>query len=219
MKMKHIGANIYMVYTDIQYPLSSAFFRLQEYYESRFKSIRGKFFTHEKLMDTSAYRDPSYEFSYFSDNAGFNVPDWAVKEFKEKFQHNFWDCEKRLFALLDEIPEGVPFYVIGVYDEATLIHEIAHGLYYLDNLYKIHMDMYSAGLPYFKAFSRILKERGYCRHVVMDEIQAYLTGHKSGLIECVGFKRNWKVPSFFKWFLNNHIVDFKIDTKVPEDGA
>ena len=66
-----------------QYILCDTFMRLQEYYESPLKSIKGKCFTKEEFIDE--YITKYKKFDYYNIWIGFNVPGNITKKFFKVF--------------------------------------------------------------------------------------------------------------------------------------
>jgi hypothetical protein len=172
-----------------QYETCSTFMRLQEYYESQMKEIRGKFFTLEKFMDL--YAKQNGNFTYTIDWGGFNVPGHVVRKFFQVFKDSdLLEKEKLLKQELSECLDSKSrFYVIGHYEKdneldflqpdtiyRSLAHEVAHGLFYLNSSYKQDALELVRALPE-KMTGKItvgLTEMGYAKSVIDDETNAYL---------------------------------------------
>lgn len=171
-----------------QYDTCSTFMRLQEFYESPFREIKGKFFTLEKYMDR--YAKAKGNFTYTSDWGGFNVPGHVVVSFFDVFKDDLLDKEKILCLHL--WPKfSQKFYVIAHFGEkmkvdwskkeslhTTLAHEVAHGLFYLDDNYqKAALELVNGLSEDVKAKikEKLLGTGGYCKSVLKDETQAYLS--------------------------------------------
>ena len=159
-----------------QYDVCSTFMRMQEFYESPYENIKGKFFTLEEYMDT--YADDTGNFTYTGDWSGFNVPGNVVTDFLVIRNNDFLQKERDLFVILKPFMEkyGSDFYVIGTYKEETTAHETAHAMYYLHPEYKRAMDSLTIRMKCCQAADiyKSLKDKGYCKDVQMDELQAYL---------------------------------------------
>lgn len=178
-----ITDNVFHVKAESQYELTSTFMRLQEFYESPYKEIRGHFFTHEKFMDVSAHnKDRSAQdeiiFSYMEDWAGFNVPGNCFQRWCKLFEHDFWEKEKKLVELVNKARgKSKRFYVIGTYEDTTIDHELSHAWFYLDRRYRTKMLAITNTLS-DKAKKRLhdyIIADGYRRGVVEDETVAYLS--------------------------------------------
>lgn len=180
--LKVMNPGIYWFQFPSQYLLCSTFIRPQEYYESPFPDVRGKFFTLDHIMDRYAASKHG-RMTYFQDWAGFNIPGHVVENFHDLFRFHFSEKEK---WLMDRLPihGRNKFYVIGTKttDASALRHEIAHALYYLDDQYRKDMDERLGNLPakFRSEMREWLLETGYDESVVEDEIHAYLIEAQTG---------------------------------------
>ncbi len=180
MKVVNTFPGIYHFQAKNQYELTSTFIRLQEFYESPYKQIRGKYFDLDDFFDI--YAKKFGNMTYFTDWHGFNVPGHIVNEFIETFEYNFYKkeelfanlfCDGKLFC------EENKYYVIGTWKNDDIDHELCHAWYYLDPEFKKHAyacvkvlkDKYRQ--QYDKVVNWLLKE-GYCRKVINDEVMAYM---------------------------------------------
>lgn len=167
MKLKNLGSNIYLAETNDRKELAYTFLRPQEFYESpRFKD---QIFTIEEFTQ---WYEKEYESSYHIDWSGFNLPDHVFKPFMDgKFELS--ELEKPLIESARKI-EG-PFYIVGAMtnDRPTVLHEVSHGLFYLNPVYKQNVlrILMTADLDPIKNF---LIEIGYDESVLLDECHAYL---------------------------------------------
>jgi hypothetical protein len=156
-----------------QYGLASTFLRFQEYYES--PRFRGQVFALEEYMDW--YAETHGSFSYFDDWAGFNVPSLVFEPFRNGDFDPLLVKERRLLALLAR--EREPFYVIGVARDGgkrrreTVMHELAHALYYTNAEYRREVVACLRGQD-TRALARKLRGQGYHARVIQDEVHAYL---------------------------------------------
>ncbi len=136
MKIKEIYPNLFLYTFPNQYEMGSTFVRLQEFYESPYKDIKGRYFTLENFMDLYV-KDNDNKFTYFEDWNGFNIPGHIVDYFDLQFNFDFTTKEFKLFEELDDAfatDDVKDFYIIGVVekDKEIIKHEVAHGLYYLN---------------------------------------------------------------------------------------
>jgi hypothetical protein len=167
---RRVAKGIYLVRFATQYELSSTFLRFQEHYES--PRFHGRVFSLEEYMDWYATRYGN--FTYYQDWAGFNVPSTAFRPFYAGKFDPLSEKEKRLLRLFESLKER--FYVIGICDSeanGSLTHELAHALFFTDASYREAVraamrDYNTSGMA-----KRIAKA-GYARHVIPDEMQAYL---------------------------------------------
>ena len=163
------GGGIYLLRFDTQYDLAATFLRFQEHYES--PRFHGRVFSLEEYMDW--YAEQYGNFTYYQDWAGFNVPSTALRAFYAGKFDPLTRKEQRLLRLFEKLRGR--FYIIGIFDrrERDLTHELAHALFFTDAGYRKAvrraLRTYATG-----ALERQLVEAGYARHVIQDEIQAYL---------------------------------------------
>ena len=87
MKLIQKTKNIFQVEAESQYDLAMTFIRIQEFYESPFREIRGHDFILEKYMDR--YAKEYGNFTYTTDWNGFNVPGDIVRKFFSLNETNF----------------------------------------------------------------------------------------------------------------------------------
>lgn len=177
--INEIRKNIFLLTFKNQYEATSTFMRLQEYYESPYKGIKNCCFTLEEYMDR--YAKENGNFTYNEDWSGFNVPDNIVRNFFKIFGDNLLEKEKELYGKIEFLINDIKnFYLIGVYKDEDLNHEIAHGYYYLDSIYKNNMDINTSLIDtnIIRNIKKVLKKFGYCKEVLNDEIQAYLSTEK-----------------------------------------
>jgi hypothetical protein len=166
-----LADGIYLVRFETQYELAATFLRLQEYYES--PQFSGRVFSLEQYMDWYAAQFGA--FTYYEDWAGFNVPSTAFRPFyKGKFDP-LLKKEKRLLRLFKNLRGR--FYVIGVYNSGELggdlTHELAHALYFTDTAYRHAVRTAMRGYD-TSALKKQLAKAGYAKHVIPDEVHAYL---------------------------------------------
>ncbi len=182
-KINEVYTNVFHFKFKTQFDLCMSFLRIQEFYESSYNQIRGKYFTLERYIEVSYNK--TGKFSYPSDWKGFNIPNNVIRKFLDLF-NNYSKKEVALFTEIIYISNrllGKPFYIIGTYenkDSTTLNHEIAHALFYLNKDYKSTMlgitKKYSKLYPVlFENFRKALLNDGYSKTVINDEIQAYLS--------------------------------------------
>lgn len=179
MILKEIYPHIYLAKYSNQYELTATFMRAQEFYESPFDNIRGKYFTYESFID--AYIKNG-KLSYWSDWAGFNIPGESIHYFYLNFKDELTVRERDLFKNLSSLQDfqNTDYYLIGVYRNQDLSHEIAHAFYYLNEKYRYKANKLIASLSP-KEFDKRCRELAttlYTPEVFMDEIQAYAVSNK-----------------------------------------
>ena len=179
MKRIAIADRIFLVRFDTQYALASTFLRIQEHYES--SRFRNRVFSLEQFMDWYAGRYGA--FTYYQDWSGFNVPSTALEPFYQGRFDPLLRKEQRLLRLFRA--ERSPFYVIGVAADADLTHEYAHALFFTRPAYR---NAVRAAMREYDTtrFEKHLAALGYHRHVLVDEVHAYLIAEAEELGVSVG---------------------------------
>ena len=169
-----LANDIFLLRFDTQYELASTFLRIQEHYES--SRFRKRVFSLEEYMDW--YAAEYGAFTYFEDWSGFNVPSTALAPFYRGEFDPLLKKEARLLGLFRR--ERRPFYVIGIWSDQDLRHEMAHALFFTRAAYRTAvlaaMRRYDTS-----ALERRLIKAGYHAHVVADETQAYLVAPAGSL--------------------------------------
>lgn len=92
-KLKEIYPKVFLVTMDNSYDLAMTFCRVQEFYESPYKEIRGKYFTMAEFQRLYTMRRGSDCFTYPSDWAGFNIPSQILLDCYGYFS-NFQDLNQ-----------------------------------------------------------------------------------------------------------------------------
>ena len=185
-KLKEIYKRIFLVTIEDSYDLAMTFCRLQEYYESPFKQIRGKTFSMDEFQRLYAKELGNGIFTYPADWAGFNVPGDVVDDFMSvtfddwgnEYDFVIEDIHWKITDEHESYNEIYPYYLIGAEpkDQATINHEICHALYYLDREYKDRVDTILKDLDesLLNDFKYQLLNKGYSKRVLIDEINAYI---------------------------------------------
>jgi hypothetical protein len=180
-QIKEIYKGIFLVTIDDEYDLAMTFCRLQEFYESPFKQIRGKAFSMDEFQRMYAKNFGSGVFTYPADWAGFNVPGEVFDKF---INTTFMDWGSEYDFVTEDIHSRITknnkdrYYVIGAgpKDTETIDHEICHALYSLDKNYKSKVDNIIEELDekLIEHFQCVLLSKGYSKQVIIDEINAYI---------------------------------------------
>jgi hypothetical protein len=209
--VREVKPFIYCVEVDDHYDRAMLFCRYQEFYESPFKKIRGKYFTLEQYMRLYTKENKKNWFTYPYDWSGFNIPCNEV----QKSNHMF--CKETEY---DEIMNDIYFYctidsqnknngtrhdwyLIGASskDLKTMNHEIAHGLYFTNKKYKNSVAKLIKGIKknHYNKLKKTLIKMGYVddKKIIDDEIQAFMS---TGLYNQLD-KEELKV--YEKDFINN----------------
>jgi hypothetical protein len=172
-----VAKGIYLLRFKTQYELAATFLRVQEHYES--PKFHGRIFSLEQYMDW--YAAQYGNFTYYQDWSGFNVPSTAFAPFYDGKFDPLNEKEKQLLRLFENLRER--FYVIGIYDggaKSSLTHELAHALFFTDEAYREAARAAMRGYD-TSALAQKLVKAGYGKHVIPDEVQAYLVGPSSTL--------------------------------------
>jgi len=212
-----IRKGIILVEAESQYALCSMFLRPQEYYESPYKNICGKYFTLEEYMDT--YANDRGAFTYYTDWCGFNIPSEVFVNFVNLFQFTFNTKENLLVnGIRNLIPnlEG-KFYIIGVckgkWNKETLDHETAHALWYLDPVYRDKMSslLYNKVRLYLYEKAKIsLESVGYDKKVINDELHAYIaTASRKKILRLFGWGKDERVSTSIRKYFKEYCASHK----------
>jgi hypothetical protein len=160
---------IYLVEFPSQYLTNATLLRFEEHYES--PKFHGKIFTWEEYMDW--YAEENDNFTYFSDWSGFNIPSWALLPFREGKFNPLTKKEAALLEMFQKVDGD--FYIIGAKkgNSGTILHEMAHGLFYAYPNYRKDVEKYLSSLNLKKMIKHLVRE-GYSERVAVDELNAYL---------------------------------------------
>lgn len=173
--MLHITKQPYnsvWVKADSQDELGLTFMRFQEHYESANPTFRNNIFTVGQLKRwySETYGSNCYHIHW----VGFNFPSSVLVPFKEGLFDPLTAEEQKLLELLRYRKDN--FYVIGAQDNSILRHELAHALYASDTKYRNEIDHFILkNKNKFKKASECILKKGYCKDVLNDELQAYIT--------------------------------------------
>ena len=201
MKIRRKGKIIYISF-DSKYQVTSTFMRMQEFYESPSKKVRGQYFTLETFMDE--YADMTGNFTYCSDWSGFNVPGKAYRRFMRTFSMDLLYKEETLVERLEEVLdfEEDDFYLIGTWNDEDIIHEEAHAFFHISPVYRKTMSNLVRNYKKKNEVTKWIRDMGYGRNVAVDEIQAYLSTSDREYLLDHDFKRSWYIPKSFSNYFN-----------------
>lgn len=194
--VKEVAPRIYCAIIDDDYDRAMLFCRYQEYYESPYKKFRGKKFTWMEYM--RFYKDSWKKkvFTYPEDWSGYNIPsnilDGGVDAFYKETEYDevmndiYFYCE--IDSQNKNDGERCDWYLIGASsrDVKTMDHEIAHGLYFTNTVYKKMVDTLIKNIKptHYDKLKKKLIKMGYVddKKIIDDEIQAFMsTGLYNGL--------------------------------------
>lgn len=143
--------------------------RFQENYES--PKYKGKNFTRKEFFK---WFKSEYKKTYHSAWSGFNIPSFIFKN------HPFKDLTKEESKLISMLPKNKKFYLIATTElksesiKDILRHELAHSFYYLYTDYKRRINHVVDNKKCICKCGDKLLSMGYCKDVLVDEIQAYI---------------------------------------------
>lgn len=174
--VKEVLPRVYRLKFDSKPEMASTFLRFQEYYESPNPAFRGNSFTLGQYREW--YIEQMGRFSYYTDWSGFNIPDYVLKPFVEGQFDPLSDQELGLLEAVSGISRKKRFYLIAANDTPSMVHEMAHALWYVDRTYQKKMNALLDKIPsdFKDQFLGTLRNTGYCSDVIEDELQAYLLG-------------------------------------------
>jgi hypothetical protein len=180
-RLEKIADQTYHLIIPDQYDMCMVFWRVQEFYESPFKEVRGKNITLLEFMDIYSKRKGGGCFTYPVEWGGFNVPNKMVEDcYNQKVAHDYNHYDSVIIDIHEEIKKtDDKYYLIGTTgsDFIAMKHELAHAFYYLDSSYKKEVNQVLKKIPdkYYKKIVIHLKNIGYTNNVIQDEIHAYLS--------------------------------------------
>lgn len=211
--LKKVYNGIYLLEFNSHIDLVSHFMRFQEIYESQNPNFNHKPF---ELIDFIKWytetNSDSYNFSYYSDWAGFNIPLNIITDFYDKISDkNSHDHFMKSIAEYIEKDCNIPAYLIGAQsgNNTTMRHEVAHGLFYTDHEYKDAMLKIISTINKDKIndMYEILTGLGYSESVLDDEVQAFAATGLYGTMKR-SFKK--KETDLFKNYFQSYIKSKKI---------
>jgi hypothetical protein len=178
--LSEVKPRIFFLQFKRQYDLCMTFLRYQEFYES--PKFRGKAFQILDFMEWYSREYGDGSFTYPKDWAGFNIPSHIIKQVWDLgiADRNLYDYHmKEVYQqCVKQYPDG-KFYLIGTTSTKGSImrHEIAHGMFYLNQDYRKEMIKLIKKLDasFYQSMCATLKNLGYCKQVWIDECQAYLS--------------------------------------------
>lgn len=216
-KLEKVYGNVYHCVIDSIYELGMTFCRLQEYYESPFKNIKGKSFDLLNFMSQYVKYNQESIFTYSDDWCGFNIPD---KVFRKYQIINSIGHKNKYDLTIDSIYQDIisemgddKFYLIASNgnNDTTFNHEVAHAFYYLNKDYRKTTNklINKINSSLLNKLKDALLDLGYTKSVLNDEIQAYLSTDYSNLTYDIKPKNKEKLKKFSKLFAENfnHLRD------------
>lgn len=179
--LKNLYPGIYLCSIKDMYDLAMTFCRVQEFYESPIKQIKGQKFSLIELMSLYAKRNGNV-FTYPEDWGGFNVPGPVISNLFKLGIDDYNQYDDIIESIHKKINREIPipnhYYLIGSDDnKKTVEHEVCHALYFLDKEYKKKVNSILKKLipSARKKAVGVLFDLGYDKSVINDELQAYLS--------------------------------------------
>lgn len=215
--VKEILPKIFAVSIKDRYQRAMLFCRYQEFYESPYLQIRGRFFTWEHFMMIYKEKRKQELFTYPEDWAGFNIPSDIIRKGLDEFYHKdkgpydeimndiWYYCENHPLKFNKSRSK---WYLIGAdsSDSDTMKHEIAHGFYYTNSEYKKEMNDLISNFKssQYIRLKKNLVQMGYRddKKIIDDEIQAYFSTGLDGKFSNNEFK---KLQKEFKNVFNRYM--------------
>ena len=189
-KIEEVKPKVFAVIVPDDYHRPMLFCRVQEYYESPNLQFRGKSFDMWDYIEWYS-RNHKDVFTYAFDWGGFNIPLEIAYTCYDTLTQPYTPYDDIMEEIVQKIYEmngySTDGYIIGAGDleGETFVHEVCHGLYTTNPLYKELADEITQMIPtkLYNQFVNNLVKYGYCLDVIDDEIQAYLM-------------TNWETTSF-----------------------
>jgi len=179
--LKELYPGVFLCTIDDMYDLTMTFCRVQEFYESPHKQIRGKKFKLLDFMQLYSKHNRGH-FSYPLDWGGFNVPGPIVANLYRLGIDDYNEYDKIIESIHKKINDQIEiddnYYLIGANNNKTTVeHELCHGLYFVDKEYRKTVNKLLKGLlPAVKKKAvQALFDLGYGKAVINDELQAYFS--------------------------------------------
>ncbi len=171
-KTIQITKNIILLRFKSKKEITSTMLRFQEYYES--PEFKNKIFTLNEFKIWYTKNSPNgkktNKFTYYNDWSGFNIPDYCFDPFINGDFNPLTKKEQKILKTISSLKK--PFYIIAVYKDDSLLHEVKHGLFHVNSDYKNEvlkvLNKYK-----LKKQRKKIQELGYHEDVLNDELHAY----------------------------------------------
>jgi hypothetical protein len=204
-KLTEVKPRIFFLNFTSNYDMAMMFLRYQEHYESPNPKFRDKAFTILEFMQWYSKKFGKGAFTYPVDWGGFNIPGEVIIKVNILgiSDKNVYDQEMK--ALYDKCykvyPDGKFYIIAAVGVSGAMKHEIAHGLFYTQPKYRLHMKRLVKALKptLRKKMFKALGDIGYTSRVYVDECQAYFA---TGIPDDFNVKTNKAHEPFVKTYEN-----------------
>jgi hypothetical protein len=188
-KVVEIAPKIYGAVIEDDYDRAMLFCRYQEFYESPYKNIRGKYFTIFEFMRTYTKQRKADMFTYPWDWSGYNIPSNVLEKAHDTFyketEYDVIMNDIIFYCANDAMRKNdgtrTNWYLIGAdnFSSKTMNHEIAHGLYFTNKKYKKSCDSLISEIKKkdYNLTRKSLVKMGYAddTKIIDDEIQAFFS--------------------------------------------
>lgn len=179
LKIQKQPYNSIWVSANSQKELGETFIRFQEYYESNNSLFKNRIFTLGQVKQWYSEKD-GFD-SYAEYWVGFNLPSVALQPFRSNLFDPLTEYEKELLDAVKYRQDD--FYIIGAQDKSVLRHELSHALYGYSEQYRKEIDAFiKKNKIRFRKTQKYILDKGYCKEVLNDEIQAYVTDNDDKFI-------------------------------------
>jgi hypothetical protein len=227
VSLYEVSKKIYAVQIHDGHLRAMTFLRYQEFYEASSDDFRGNHFTWDEYSDW--YKKEYGDFTYSDDWSGFNLPSKAIEECMKGIKdfNKYDEIMSCIIKSIREIENG-DFYLLGVdnldlkEDDISrivdgteegipdLVHELAHGFYYVDPVYKSEMNHIIDNMDekVRERISNLVIKWGYNKVVLNDEIQAHMA---TGVVNGMDGLEKYTKPfiEFFKEYVSSIGIDNK----------
>jgi hypothetical protein len=217
-KLKEIAQDVYLCTIKDQYDLTMTFCRLQEFYESPHKEIRNKKFKLLDFIRLYTKRRKEEVFTYPEDWVGFNVPSIVIENLYKLGIEDYNDYDRTIENIHKSINKNKYYLIAATTNDTTTIeHELCHAFYFLYKDYKNGVNKFVKKLSpvVYKVIKDKLLDLGYCKQVINDEIQAYLSTDGCSEVDDIKFNKK-EIKNFkeVKKLLQINFVKFKLKNNI-----
>jgi hypothetical protein len=215
---------IYLLKFEDHYDLCMTFLRYSEFYESGNPDFRGKQFQILDYMEWFARTYGNGVFNYPEQWAGFNIPSTVIEQVDNLGIADFNRYDERMLDIHCHLKTeaGGDYYLIGVSDDETIDHEVAHGLYSTNLSYRSEMERLIDSLPKrtYRKICDYLTSVDYAESSHRDEIQAYIAtgGFSKKAKITISQKASKKFSSTFNRYLKNNAEAEKTQSEQAQEG-
>lgn len=176
MVLKEIRKGLFLVSYPTCKQLSRAFIRFQEHYESPNKKFRTGSFSLAEFKRWYRTTRKNGKFTYYTDWGGFNIPGTILAPFYDG-QFRLLSLDEKKILKVFKWKKLSEVYIIGVYGkkQEALLHETAHGLFYLDKSYRRKvLGLLKKNEKHLVGLKKVLLKAGYADNTLLDECHAYI---------------------------------------------